>query len=174
MLKKFLPDQHVTDIFEITPASLKAKNIKGIITDLDNTLVAWNEPNATEAIREWFNQMAENGIKVSVVSNNDRKRVKHFTTPLNRPYIHRANKPLKGAFYKSLKAMQLKKEEVVVIGDQIMTDILGGNRAGFHTILVVPILQTDDKATKFNRKIERYILNKLEKRGWIEWQGKKN
>ncbi|GEN56062.1 hypothetical protein GCM10012290_08950 [Halolactibacillus alkaliphilus] len=173
MLKKFLPDQHVKDIFEITPELLKERNIKGIITDLDNTLVAWNEPDATEAITEWFDQMAQHGIKVSVVSNNDKKRVKHFTTPLNRPYIHRANKPLKTAFYKSLKEMQLKKEEVVVIGDQIMTDILGGNRSGFHTILVVPILQTDDKATKFNRKIERFILNKLEKRGWIEWQGKK-
>lgn len=173
MLKKFLPDQHVKDIFEITPELLKERNIKGIITDLDNTLVAWNEPDATEAITEWFDQMAQHSIKVSVVSNNDKKRVKHFTTPLNRPYIHRANKPLKTAFYKSLKEMQLKKEEVVVIGDQIMTDILGGNRSGFHTILVVPILQTDDKATKFNRKIERFILNKLEKRGWIEWQGKK-
>lgn len=173
MLKKFLPDQHVHDIFEITPAQLKAKNIKGIITDLDNTLVAWNEPNATADIRDWFNQMALHDIKVSVVSNNNRKRVEHFTSPLNRPYIHRANKPLKRAFYKSLRDMKLKKEEVVVIGDQIMTDIFGGNRSGFHTILVVPILSTDDKATKMNRKIERYILNKLEKRGWIEWQGEK-
>ena len=171
MLKIFLPDQHVKDIFEITPESLKEKAIKGVITDLDNTLVAWNEPHATEKIKVWLKSMEDSGIKVTIVSNNDKKRVKLFSSPLNRPYVYRANKPLRRAFLKSSKKMGLKKEEVVVIGDQIMTDIWGGNRSGFHTILVVPILQSDDKATKLNRKLERFILRKLEKRGWMKWQG---
>jgi len=66
--------------------------------------------------------------------------------------------------------MNLSRDEIVVIGDQVLTDVLGGNRAGFSTILVVPIVETDDKITRFNRKIERRILNKLKKQGLIEWE----
>lgn len=171
LLKQFLPNEHVQSIYDIKPEDLLKRNIKGIITDLDNTLVGWNEDDASLAVIDWMENMASHKIEVIIVSNNQHKRVMHFSEPLNRPYIHRANKPLRSAFRKSLKQLNLKKEEVVVIGDQVMTDIWGGNRSGFHTILVVPILATDDKATKINRRIERYILKKLEKRGWIKWQG---
>ncbi len=66
--------------------------------------------------------------------------------------------------------MGLSNEEVVVIGDQLLTDVLGGNAAGFYTILVVPIVETDAKVTKFNRRIERMILNKMRKKGMITWE----
>lgn len=170
MLKKFLPNQHVKDIYEVTPAQLKKKGIKGVITDLDNTLVAWNEPDATTRVVNWFNEMAENEIKVIVISNNNEERVRIFSEPLDVPYIHSARKPLKRSFIRAAKQMSLKREEMVVIGDQIMTDVFGGNLAGFHTILVVPILKTDDKMTKLNRKMERKILDKLRKKGLVTWE----
>ena len=66
--------------------------------------------------------------------------------------------------------MNLKKEETVVIGDQLLTDMLGGNRGGFHTILVVPVAQTDGMATKFNRLVERRILNWFRKKGMLQWE----
>jgi len=66
--------------------------------------------------------------------------------------------------------MGLKKEEVVVIGDQLLTDVLGGNLAGFYTILVVPIVQTDAKITRVNRAIERKILNYFRKKGKLTWE----
>ncbi|GEN51995.1 YqeG family HAD IIIA-type phosphatase [Halobacillus faecis] len=170
MLKNFLPDEHVPSVFDIDPDHLKEKGIKGVITDLDNTLVAWDEPDATEAIKGWFDKMSEHGIQVTIASNNNEARVKLFSEPLDTTFIHSARKPLSKAFKKAQKQMKLKKDEVAVIGDQLLTDVLGGNSAGFHTILVVPIVETDGFVTKFNRKIERRILNWMRRKGKITWQ----
>ncbi|SDB97475.1 hypothetical protein SAMN05421734_103219 [Pelagirhabdus alkalitolerans] len=173
MLKRFIPDLYVDNIFELEPEFLKDKGIKGIITDLDNTLVAWDETDATERVVSWFKQMEENEIDVTIISNNNQKRVKRFSEPLERPYVFSAKKPLKRAFLRAVKKMGYQKNEVAVIGDQLITDILGGNRAGLISILVVPIVKTDDKATRINRKIERRILKHLEKRGLEKWDQKK-
>lgn len=170
MLKHFLPDQHVKSIFDITPESLKAKGVKGIITDLDNTLVEWDRPYATPMLIEWFDHMRKNEILVTIVSNNNENRVRAFSDPLQIPFIFQARKPMSRAFYKALKQMGLRKEETVVIGDQLLTDVLGGNRGGFHTILVVPVAQTDGFVTRFNRKVERRILNWFRKKGKLNWE----
>ncbi|MCM3122492.1 YqeG family HAD IIIA-type phosphatase [Mesobacillus sp. AQ2] len=170
MLKHFLPDQHVKNIFEIEPDSLKEKGVKGIITDLDNTLVEWDRPTATPKLIEWFDNMRRNEILITIVSNNNEKRVKAFSDPLQIPFIFQARKPMTKAFNKALKQMGLRKEETVVIGDQLLTDVLGGNRSGFHTILVVPVAQTDGFVTRFNRKVERRILNWFKKKGKLNWE----
>ncbi|MCT2537635.1 YqeG family HAD IIIA-type phosphatase [Aquibacillus koreensis] len=170
MLKLFLPNEHVKNVFEIKPEALKAKGVKGIITDLDNTLVAWNVKDATPEIIQWFKSMEKNDIKVTIISNNNEERVKLFSEPLETPFVFAARKPLGRAFRKAVKQMKLKKEEVVVIGDQLLTDVLGGNRSGLHTILVVPIVQTDGKITRINRQIERRILNWMRKKGMISWE----
>lgn len=173
MLKMFLPSEHVKNIFEITPQSLANKGIKGIITDLDNTLVEWDRPNATPKLIEWFNEMQAHGIAVTIVSNNNENRVRAFADPLHIPCIHRARKPLGRAFNKAISDMGIKKEESVVIGDQLLTDVLGGNRNGFHTILVVPVAQSDGFFTKFNRTVERRILASFQKKGMLQWEDKK-
>lgn len=170
MLKKFLPDQHVKNIFEITPESLKEKGVKAIITDLDNTLVEWDRPNATPNLIKWFEEMKKHNIIVTIVSNNNEGRVKAFSDPLNIPFIFQARKPLARAFKKAMKQMGTSKDETVVIGDQLLTDVLGGNRSGLHTILVVPVASTDGFVTKFNRLVERRILNWFRKKGMIVWE----
>lgn len=170
MIKLFLPDQHVKSIFEIKPESLKEKGIKGIITDLDNTLVEWDRPLATPKLMNWFEEMKKHNIAVTIVSNNNESRVKAFSNPLNIPFIYEARKPMTRAFFKALKEMGLQKQETVVIGDQLLTDVLGGNRGGFHTILVVPVAKTDGVITKFNRLVERRILNWFRKKGMIHWE----
>ncbi|WP_163970067.1 YqeG family HAD IIIA-type phosphatase [Oceanobacillus halotolerans] len=170
MFKHFLPNEHVKSIFEIHPDLLKEKGIKGIITDLDNTLVAWDEKDATPEVVKWFELMENHGIKVTIISNNNRERVKIFSEPLGTPFVFSARKPLSRAFKLVAKQMNLKKSEIVVIGDQILTDVLGGNIAGFHTILVVPIVQTDGKLTRINRQIERRILAYMRKKGQINWE----
>lgn len=170
MLKQFLPDQHVKSIFDITPASLKEKGVKGIITDLDNTLVEWDRAHATPKLMEWFEEVKNNQILVTIVSNNNEQRVKAFSEPLGIPFIFQARKPMVRAFQKALVQMGLNKDETVVIGDQLLTDVFGGNRGGFHTILVVPVARTDGFFTKFNRQIERRILNWFRKKGMIQWE----
>ncbi|WEG14200.1 YqeG family HAD IIIA-type phosphatase [Pullulanibacillus sp. KACC 23026] len=170
MLKRFLPDQHVSNIYEITPETLKLRGVKGIITDLDNTLVAWDEPHATPELKEWVNRMREAGIQVTIVSNNNERRVRAFCEPMQLPFVSKARKPLTRAFHKAVMEMGLVIDDVVVIGDQLLTDILGGNRLGVHTILVVPVAQSDAWTTRFNRKMERFILGLLRKNGLIHWE----
>ncbi|WP_153123319.1 YqeG family HAD IIIA-type phosphatase [Peribacillus tepidiphilus] len=173
MLKMFLPSEHVKSVFEITPESLKEKGIKGIITDLDNTLVEWDRPNATPKLIEWFDNMKAHGILVTIVSNNNERRVRTFSDPLGIPFIFQARKPMGRAFRKAIEQMGLKREETVVIGDQLLTDVLGGNRNGFHTILVVPVAQTDGFVTRFNRKVERRLLSFFKKKGMLQWEDQK-
>lgn len=170
MYKYFLPDEYVKDIFQISPEALIEKGIKGIITDLDNTLVEWDRPEATPEIMEWVRMMQEAGLQVKILSNNNQNRVESFCEPLGTPFICDARKPLAKNFKKALEMMGLKKEEAVMVGDQLMTDILGGNRFGLHTILVVPVASSDGFVTKFNRMIERRILAKLKRQGLIKWE----
>lgn len=170
MLSIFLPNEYVKTVHDIDINTLKDNGIKGIITDLDNTLVPWDHPDATLEVIDWFNLLKEHDIKVTIISNNNEMRVKTFADPLRVPFLFNARKPLRRAFNRGAKQMGLKNNEVAVVGDQLLTDILGGNRAGFYTILVVPIVQTDAKITKFNRAIERRILNFFKRKGKISWE----
>lgn len=173
LLKKLIPDLHANSIYEIDFDDLKARGIKGIITDLDNTLIEWDRPNATPQLEQWFKEMAVEGFKIVVVSNNNEERVKKFCDPLGIPFIHGAKKPFNRAFKQAKILMELKPEEVVVIGDQLFTDVLGGNRLNLYTILVVPVASTDGFFTRFNRQMERIALKKLRKRGLLTWEQEK-
>lgn len=170
MLRLFLPDKHVSSIYEIDLKQLKDKGIKGIITDLDNTLVAWNEAHATKEVIAWFKTLKREGFKYIIISNNDESRVQLFCEPIEVPYVHKARKPLRRNFLKAAKKMQLEPKEIAVIGDQLLTDVLGGNLGRFYTILVKPVVETDAKITRFNRRIERRILNHFKRRGKIKWE----
>ena len=170
MLSDFLPNDQVKDVFEITPAYLKERGIKGVITDLDNTLVAWDQPEATPEIIEWFKSLREAGLQVTIISNNNEERVRFFSNPLDIPFIHNAKKPTQKAFRKARKTMNLPKEEIVVVGDQLLTDVLGGRRIGINTILVIPVVESDGFFTKFNRMIERRIMNYFKRKGKLNWE----
>lgn len=170
LLKLFLPNQHVKTIFDIKAQDLLEHGIKGVITDLDNTLVSWDEPNATPELIHWFKEMESAGILVTIVSNNKEARVKAFSDPVRLPFIYKARKPMTKSFRKAISDMQLKKDDIVVIGDQLFTDVLGGNRLGVHTVLVVPVAQTDGLITRFNRRMERFLLSAMRKKGLIYWE----
>nr|WP_239587195.1 YqeG family HAD IIIA-type phosphatase [Bacillus ectoiniformans] len=168
-----MPNQQVKSIYEVRPEDLLARGVKAIITDLDNTLVAWDQPDATPQLLEWFKVMRSHGIKVLIVSNNKEKRVSSFSTPVDIPYIFEARKPMGKAFRKAIKLLNVRKEETVVIGDQLLTDVFGGNRGGFYTILVIPVAQTDGFWTRINRRIERRLMDFFKRKGLIEWEERK-
>lgn len=168
MLKHFLPNTYVNSVFDIKPEYLLEKGIKGIITDLDNTLVSWDTERANDQVIQWFDHMLKHRFQMMVISNNNEKRVSIFSKPLNIPYISKARKPLTHSFKKAADQFQLAPTEIAVIGDQLLTDVLGGNLGGFYTILVVPVVETDALITKFNRMIERRILNYFEKNGKLK------
>lgn len=171
MLNLFLPNKQVSRTFDIEPECLKEMNIKGIIVDVDNTLVPWNVAHATEEVTEWLQKMKDANIKVTIFSNNDEDRVTLFAEPLDTPFVFKARKPLRRAFIQARQAMGVEQDEVAVIGDQLLTDILGGNRAGYYTILVDPIVTSDAAITKFNRNLERIILNHFYRKGKLQRRG---
>lgn len=168
--KYLLPSKYAKSVFEITPEELKDRGVKAIITDLDNTLVGWDVELATPEVIAWFNGMREAGIQVTIVSNNKQARVATFATPLEVDYICGARKPMGQAFKKAVKAMNVKPEETVVIGDQMMTDVLAANSNGFYSIMVVPVKANDEWKTRMNRMMERKFLAYFKKKGYITWE----
>jgi hypothetical protein len=103
-----------------------------------------------------------------IVSNNKKNRVKSFANELSIPFIHKAVKPRKKAFLKGIKLLGTEIFNTAVIGDQILTDILGGNRLGFYTVLVIPMSSKELWWTRLMRKVERVIINMLIKKGLLK------
>lgn len=166
MLRKFMPDLRVKTVYDIDLQSLYDRGFRGIITDLDNTLVGAKEPHATPELIEWLDKAKRIGFQTVIVSNNVRERVHLFTEPLHIPFVYSARKPKVMPFRKALALMKLEPRETVVIGDQLMTDVLGGNRAGLFTILVQPISIRDEGfGTRVNRRMEKAIVGRLRKKG---------
>lgn len=170
MYNFLLPDEFVNSVFDITPEKLHANGIKGIITDLDNTLVEWDRPDATEEIAAWMRELAEAGIRVIIASNNHEERVKRFAEPLGIPYIHRAKKPLGNAYYAGLVSLKLQRHEVAMVGDQLLTDVMGAKRQKLYTFLVRPVAESDGFVTLFNRFVERRVFNDLKRKGKKTWE----
>jgi len=169
-LNNFIPRLRVDSVYDIDLDALKASGVRGIITDLDNTLVGAKDPSATPKLVEWFKRVEKLGFQVVIVSNNNQLRVSKFADPIKLPYIHAARKPSRRAFRKALEMMKLSPSQAVVIGDQLLTDVFGANRMGMNTILVTPISLKDESVfTRFNRRIERVIFGKLRKRGMLTW-----
>ncbi|MXQ50064.1 YqeG family HAD IIIA-type phosphatase [Salinicoccus hispanicus] len=167
--KYFLPSDYFREFHSITPQYLKDRGIRAVITDLDNTLVGYDEPDANESVLEWFKSMNENDIKVTIVSNGSRNRVGRFCDPHDIEYIFRARKPLGSAYNKAVKMMDEDRGETVMIGDQLMTDVFGANRVGLKSILVLPVKKKDGWATVVNRRIERILMKYFDQKGLIQW-----
>ncbi len=168
MIKKyFLPTSYVEDFTKITPARLNQLDVKAIIIDLDNTLVGYDEWDASDRVLDWIRLMKDNDIKVTIVSNGKKKRVSRFAGPHEIKYIFNARKPLTRNYKKAIHLMDVPKHETIMVGDQLMTDILGANLVGIKSILVMPVKKKDGYATILNRRIEKYIMGHLRKKGLL-------
>jgi len=170
-MRRLIPSLHVQSVYDIDLDALKARGVKAIITDLDNTLVRWDEPDATPELTKWLDHVRdEHGLAVCIVSNNNDQRVEMFAKPLNIPWIAKARKPKNEPFRRALDVLGTKREQTVVIGDQMFTDVLGGNRMGMYTILVLPVGEKEFIGTKVLRLMERIALSILRRRGMIPWE----
>ncbi len=168
MLAEFRPTWMLESIYDLTPKEAQEKNIRLILTDLDNTLIAWNNPNGTPQLRDWLATMNEAGLPVVVVTNNSAKRAARALRQLKLPFVSRALKPLNHGINQAKKRYQVNSSEVVVVGDQLLTDILAANNAHVRSILVKPLVETDAWITKFNRRTERIVKNKLLRKGYLK------
>lgn len=163
MYKNFFPHTYIQSIFEIDTEYLKRNGIKAIIFDIDNTLVSYDVEEPTEEIINLFKELQQKGFKICLLSNNTKERVIRFNKGLKILAIHKANKPLTRKFKRAMTLLGTDKKSTAIVGDQIFTDVYGGNRAGLMTILVVPVSDKDEWITKIKRGLERRVINAYEK-----------
>ncbi|MGB4503761.1 MAG: YqeG family HAD IIIA-type phosphatase [Syntrophaceticus sp.] len=153
-----LPKKTYNSIFDIPLQELYDSGIRGLIFDLDNTLTEWNNPELSRETISWLESAKKIGFKMCFVSNNSDLRVKEVADIVEIPFVARAGKPRRRSFRRAMKLMQTKPDTTAAVGDQIFTDILGGNRLGLFTILVTPISRKEFIGTRLVRVIEKMIL----------------
>ncbi|KRM13237.1 hydrolase [Paucilactobacillus suebicus DSM 5007 = KCTC 3549] len=171
MISVFKPTWMVSSVYSIAPEQLKKQGIKAVFTDLDNTLIAWNNPDGTPELWEWMNALKQAGIPLIVISNNSYKRVKHAVAPLDLPFTSRALKPLGFGIKRAMHRINLTEDEIVMVGDQLITDVVAANRAHVRSILVKPLIESDAWNTRPNRFFEIFIKKQLaHKYPTLRWQ----
>ncbi len=164
MLTKFLPNMYAQSVFTINYKKLKNKGIKCLLFDLDNTLCAVTETVPNQKVKELVEELKDMEFKVIIMSNSGSKRLTPFKELLCIDVCTSSKKPLNKKYLKVMQLYGYKKSEIAGIGDQIVTDIFGANRIGIMSVLVNPLSLIDFKITKFNRFLEKVIINKLTKK----------
>lgn len=161
---KFYPNMYQKTIQDINYKKLKKLDIKCLIFDLDNTIALIDQHVITAETKKLLTGLKKD-FQVVIISNNITSRVKSYANYLQCDFVANAIKPLSKGYRKIKNKYGFKQEEMCMIGDQIVTDIYGGNRYGMFTILVDPLGKKDLKITSLNRFIERKILKKYEDKG---------
>lgn len=158
------PNAHFNNVREIKIDFLRKNKIKALILDVDNTLIDYDK-NLEEETIKWAEKLKEKGIKLYILSNSNKKdKVKTVAEKLNIEYDYFAKKPFKSGFKKVQEKLKENSENIGVVGDQIFTDVIGGNRCKMFTILVEPIAEKDIWITMLKRPIENAIKNNYKKK----------
>lgn len=168
MLEKFYPQEYLDATYEIDFDQLYADGYRGVIFDIDNTLVPHGAP-ADEKAKKLFSHLKELGFHCMLLSNNKEPRVKMFNDQVQVEYIYKAGKPSVKNYLRAMELMGTNRENTLFVGDQIFTDIYGANRAGIRTILVKPIHPKEEIQIVLKRYLEKIVLffyqRKLKKQG---------
>ncbi len=170
-LKKFIPNEYETTVYDINFEKLYNEGKRLIISDLDNTLISYKEEIPNNELKELKNRLEQMGFKIVLCSNNHKKRVKKFADALGVLFVASAKKPFTMGLRKAHKLAikeynyNFKKEEIVEIGDQLLTDQYASKKYGLYTIMVKNIdPKTEIWTTRFNRRLENKILKRIEKK----------
>ena len=153
----FLPKEFLSSIYEINTAWLQQRQLQGLIVDLDNTMLGRAEEKANERLKFWVKQISAS-IPIIILSNNWSARVKNIAAELGLEVIAPEAKPFSWAFKQALAKLKTEPERTALVGDQLFTDILGGNFLRLYTVLVPPASDVDLLHTKILRRLEKLIL----------------
>jgi uncharacterized protein len=158
LLAALRPERYYESLIAIDVDDLSRLGLTGLIVDLDNTMVPRKGVDTTDELRTWLAKAKAAGLGVCVVSNNWHNRVGAVADGLGLPMVARATKPLARAFTAGMKALGTEPSDTAVIGDQMFTDVLGGNLLGLYTILVIPLSGPELFYTLALRRVERFLL----------------
>jgi len=166
-LARVVPDFRAASVLEISPSFLREQQIRALLLDVDNTLVPWHGEIATPEVHEWVAGLSAEGVGMCLLSNTHRKRrLQMLGEALGIHYVLGGGKPLRRGFLHALERLQARPEETAMVGDQLLTDILGGKRCALRTILVDPISSHEFWGTRVvHRSVERILFRTLDRRG---------
>lgn len=157
MLRRFYPDVDIKSAYKIDYEAFYRHGYRGVIFDIDNTLVPHGAPATGEAIK-LFKRLHAMGFQTMLLSNNKEPRVKSFADPLQSKYIYKANKPGKAGYEKAMKQMGTEVANTLFVGDQLFTDVWGAKRLGIFTILTSPIHPKEEIQIVLKRFLEKIVL----------------
>lgn len=158
------PNLYLNNILEVKENIIKEKNIKAVLIDIDNTVMYYDR-NLLVGLEEWADELKKLGVKLCVLSNSNHKdKAEKVSRALNIPYIYFAKKPFKSGFRRAIKLLDEKPQNVAMVGDQILTDVLGANRMKMFSILTKPLEERDIWVTKVKRPLEQLIIKRYIKR----------
>ena len=157
MLRRFYPNEYLDSAYQIEFERLFLEGYRGIIFDVDNTLVHHGAP-ADERAKKLFAQLKKLGYQCCLLSNNKEPRVKMFNDEVQVQYIFKAGKPKVSGYERAMELMGTHKENTLFVGDQIFTDVYGANRAGIRTILTKPIHPKEEIQIVLKRYLEKIVL----------------
>jgi len=172
MLERFYPDNEAESAYSIDYESLYEKGIRGVIFDIDNTLVPHGAP-ADERAAALFARLHRTGFRTVLLSNNKEPRVKMFNEGVDSRYIFKAGKPGLSGYRRAMSLMGTTPETTIFVGDQLFTDVWGAKKAGITAYLVRPIHPKEEIQIVLKRYLERVVLSSYHKKRDREENGRK-
>ena len=169
MRNPMMPDYMFRTFDEITPAFLTSLGVKAILADIDNTLAPYEQAEPDERIKGWIASLAEAGIGIAFVSNNDWERVELFNRTLGVPAYAKSGKPFKKNLVKAMNDLGGTLDTTVMLGDQLLTDALAGHNLGVKCLIVPPIRDKKNAFFRFKRWLEKPVVRRFKRRNGIEW-----
>lgn len=163
MFDRFFPDEYVASTYVIPFEKLYEEGYRGVIFDIDNTLVPHGAP-ADERARKLFVRLREIGFESCLISNNQEPRVKMFNKDIGTKYICNAHKPSTKNYVRAMEIMGTDRTNTLFVGDQLFTDVWGAKRTGIHNILVKPIHPKEEIQIVLKRYLEKIVLHFYKKR----------
>lgn len=154
----FKPRVRIDKMTDITPQMLRNAGIKALLLDIDNTMTTHNNPVPAEGVQDWIDRMKAMGFRLMIVSNNNGERVSKFSRLVGLEYEGSAKKPLAVGLRRACRRLEVQPSETAVVGDQIFTDIIGGNLLGAYTVMTRMYEPEGMAFFKFKRACERFIM----------------
>lgn len=162
-LRRWCPNEHIQSVAELTPERVQELGIRALLLDLDNTITPWRSRKVPPEVENWVRQMKESGIQLCFVSNTrNLGRLQWLSEYLGIPYARGPMKPRRTMLRRALEMLNVEPQHAAIVGDQLFTDVWGGNRLGIYTIWVHPMHPREFIGTKFSRQVEKWLLKRLE------------
>lgn len=171
MVKRFIPFAHAKSIFEIDVSFYKKLGVKYVFADLDNTLDSYKQTVPSTRVLSLKEDLLVEGIELIITSNNTGKRVKTYSRGLGVRFLSSVGKPFSHKLNKRIKEMKIDKDRIIMIGDQVVTDISCANGSKIKSVLTDKIVKEDQPTTRFNRLFDKPLRRKLSKKGLLkDWR----